>query len=317
MKLDRFFILLLVFFLIYSAAISFIIENNKTLPTVDAPNHAMFCLQFYEQTEGLFKNANICFLEKMRRFKNVFAEGIIYWPKFVYLTSLPLMYFLKPTLDAMKFTNIFYLFLLMVFSYLLTLKLGGRKNEGFLAAILIPLYPFVFKSIPSYGLDFPLTTIVVVFLYFLLKTEGFKNMFYSVLSGLILGIASLIKGQFFLFILVPLTVYFLDSVIKEIRGRKGLISIFAIFVNLALFIIFSFQIGSLWWRGKFNEISSAFQEHVGSKNKYLESFPCEVYSSLSYYLFYFKYLFLGGLKPLLTIVTGMFFLRYILLNQAK
>ncbi|MDP8234008.1 MAG: hypothetical protein P9M06_04310 [Candidatus Saelkia tenebricola] len=317
MKLNKYFLLLVMFFVIYSIVGSLIIKSDDHLSTTDAPNHAVFCLRDYQNTLEVFRDIDINFLKNIQRLKDIFTKGVIYWPKFVYLTSFPLMYFSESTVAALKITNVFYLFLLMVFSYLLTLKLGGKRNEGVWVASLMPLYPFISKSISSYGLDFPLTVSVVIFLYLLLKTEGFKNTFYSLLLGLILGISTLIKGQVLLFVSAPLLVYFINSVIREIKGRKDLISIFVIFANLVIFGIFSFQIGSLWWGGKLDEILLSFGEHVGSGIKHLESYPQEAYGSLSYYFFYFKYLFLKGLGPLLMIITGAFCLRYIFVFKDK
>ncbi len=128
MKRNKFFIVLLCVFFIYSIFGFTFIKNDQGFPTIDAPNHALFCLNFSQNAKEILNNSSISLIDKARAFKEILSSGIVYWPKFVYLTTLPFIWLFGATAFAIKSTNIIYLFIIMIFSYLLSLQLGAKKK---------------------------------------------------------------------------------------------------------------------------------------------------------------------------------------------
>ncbi len=100
--------------------------------------------------------------------------------------------------------------ILIFYTYRLGEKIINEK-AGLLAAFLIIAYPVVFNQLNVYMLDLPLTAFVAMSIYFLLKTDFFRNLKYSVFFGISLGLGMLIKQTFILFIVGPL-VYMIVNV---------------------------------------------------------------------------------------------------------
>jgi len=79
------------------------------------------------------------------------------------------------------------------------------RRVGLLAAFLVSMYPLVFNHMRTYMLDLPLTSMVVLAIFLLLKSDGFTNKKYSLFFAIASGLGLLIKFNFALFILGPLT----------------------------------------------------------------------------------------------------------------
>ncbi|MBU2222364.1 MAG: glycosyltransferase family 39 protein, partial [Candidatus Omnitrophica bacterium] len=78
------------------------------------------------------------------------------------------------------------------------------RRVGLLAAFLVSMYPLVFNNLRVYMLDVPLTAMVVLSVYLLLKSENLTNKKYTFLFAFASGLGLLIKFNFALFILGPL-----------------------------------------------------------------------------------------------------------------
>ncbi len=311
MKQNKWFFAVFFIVAVYSIATIFIISSNLRFTTIDAPNHAMFCVQFYGNVIDVLNNSELSSIEKIFAFKDVFSEGIAYWPRLLNLSSLPFIFMFGLSVFSIKMANILYLIVFMIFSYLLALKLGANKKEAIFITTTLPLYPIILRFLQSYGLDIPLMSISVLFFFLLLKTDGFKNTIYSVLAGLALGAGLLIKGQIVIFVLLPTIIYFFSSMFREFKNKDSYIPLFNIFANFILFLILSFHIGELWWKGKYQEMIASLREHTVSSYKHLESDPYEELGSIGYYLFYFKYFCLNGFGAILSAITIIPFFRYI------
>jgi hypothetical protein len=299
--IDKAVLILIAIFIIYACLHAYFYSVKEGFYTIDAPNHALFCFQFYRDLDTTFKNLDLDFLSKVKKCFIYFREGIIYWPKFLYLTSLPFIYILGLSLISIKCANLLYLFILMLYSYLLSYELTKDKINSLYLAAVLPLFPIIFEAIQGYGLDFPLTALIVMFFYYLIKTDSFSKLNYSIYAGLVLGTTFLIKGQVIVFVLLPIFWEALRGIVNNLN-RKDPQKLFWILANISVFVILSYGIASIWWNGKFLDIWHSLREHTISHIKYLESHPLEEYKSLSYYGFYLKYLFKDGIGPLLFVI---------------
>lgn len=305
-NIDKLILILIFIFIIYSSLHIYLYSINKEFHTIDAPNHVLFCFQFYRNLDSTVKNPNLDLISKLKKCYTYFRKGIIYWPKFVHLTSIPFIYLFGLSLNSIKYANLVYLFILMLYTYLLSYTLTRDKINSLLISSILPLFPMMFEAIQGYGLDFPLTSGLVMFFYLLIKTNYFTKINYTFYAGLVFGILWLIKGQVIIFTGLPL-VWILIMGIINTKRENDIHKLFLILANFSIFIILSYGIASIWWNGRFLVVWNGLKEHTISNTKHLESYPLEEYKSLSYYGFYLKYLFKQGLGPLLCTV-------FILLN---
>ncbi|MCD6080470.1 MAG: glycosyltransferase family 39 protein [Candidatus Omnitrophica bacterium] len=296
--IDKYIWILVVIFLFYASVHIYLYSINSKFHTIDAPNHALFCLEFYRDLGSTLKNPNLDLTSKLKKCYTYFREGIIYWPKFVYLTSIPPMFLFGPSINSIKYANLLYVFILMLYTYLLVCELTGDKMNSLFISSAVLLFPVIFEAVQGYGLDFPLTALTVIFYYYLIKTDLFTKLNYSIYTGLILGISFLVKGQISIFIFSSVVWIALRGMIKSLKD-KDIEKFFWMLVNICIFVVLSYGIASIWWNNKFSDIWISFKEHTISNTKYLESHPLEEYKSLSYYGFYLKYLFKEGIGPIL------------------
>jgi len=122
------------------------------------------------------------------------------------------------------------------------------KRTGLLSAFLVSMYPLVFNHMRTYMLDLPLTSMVVLSVFLLLKTEGFTSRKYSCLFAVISGLGLLIKFNFALFILGPLAI-----IIYKLLRKNGFKQTWR---NMALVLFIIVLISFRFYGLKFWEVAN-------------------------------------------------------------
>jgi hypothetical protein len=265
-----------------------------------------FCLQFYHRVKTIISSPNINLKEKLTQFGQIFSSGIIYWPKFVYLISLPFLLIFGLSIESIKYSNLIFLWILIFSTYWITLRITKDSFTAIIASLLIGTYPLIFESSRQYGLDFPLTSWVTLVFLWLLKTKQFKKTFSSIFLGIIIGIGTLIKGQIVFFISIPLIftlLLFLTRIfIIYLKRRKFyFISLFIRLINFVICLTMAISIGSFWWKGKLNAVKASLQEHTSSKIA-IHSIPHVTVGTFQFYAFYLLHLFKSGIGPIFFIL---------------
>ncbi|MFH1207955.1 MAG: glycosyltransferase family 39 protein, partial [Candidatus Omnitrophota bacterium] len=126
-----------------------------------------------------------------------------FWPLGFHFSTCFFYSVAGTTLFAAKLNLLPYLFILLLSTYCIGKHIDSRP-AGLVAAASLFFYPIIFQSSRQYQLDFPLTTMVALGALFLLKSEQFRNMKFSLLFGVASGWAMLIKGQYAIFMTLPL-----------------------------------------------------------------------------------------------------------------
>ena len=141
-----------------------------------------------------------------------------YYPPFFHLSSVPLYFMFGFSEDVAVYVNIIY-YLILVFSvYNIAKYLWGRE-AGIVAAILVSFYPALIRLQREYLLDFALTSIVSLSIYFFMKSKNFNSIKYSILFGITLGLAQLLKWNAFIFILPIVAISLLPIMFCEYCGK--------------------------------------------------------------------------------------------------
>ncbi len=119
--------------------------------------------------------------------------------------------------DRLKDINLMILVTNALFLLILIISIYGigsilyNKNIGLLAALLTSIFPLIFGQSRNAMLDFPLTAMISLSIYLLLKTNGFRSISYSIFTGISLGLSQLTKEAAIIFIFAPLIYYFLKA----------------------------------------------------------------------------------------------------------
>ncbi|MCB4792358.1 MAG: hypothetical protein LHV68_10830 [Elusimicrobia bacterium] len=115
--------------------------------------------------------------------------------------------------------NSFYLIILVAAIYLIGKEIGSSLS-GYCSALLVLLYPYMFFTYHVYSLDLPLTAVVTLTLFCLLKSQFFENLYWSfAFSGsLIWGL--MIKDPAGAFIVGPFIISFIIAVLSSLKLRN-------------------------------------------------------------------------------------------------
>jgi hypothetical protein len=181
------------------------------------------------------------------------------YPPLFYVTTLPFVWFVWPTVDAMLAVNALYYALLIVSTYGIgRMAVSGRA--GVLAAFLVSMYPLLYGLSREYLADVALTAVTVFAVFCLFWSEAFQRRWPSIILGVAIGLGVLTKWTFIVFLVGPLAIAVYGALRYATRAR---------IMNLVLAGLISLLIGLPWyWNNReslqafleFNRLLAAPQE---------------------------------------------------------
>lgn len=128
-------------------------------------------------------------------------------PPLVFLGPLPFFSLMGVSYNACLVPNFAYLLVLMLSVYGIGSRMFG-KPEGLLAAFLVSTYPEIISLSRVYLLDLPMIAATTLCIFALMLTERFRSLPYSLLFGIIFGLAFLVKWTSLVFVVPPALVWF-------------------------------------------------------------------------------------------------------------
>ncbi|MCX5694927.1 MAG: glycosyltransferase family 39 protein [Candidatus Omnitrophica bacterium] len=170
--------------------------------------------------------------------------GVIFY---IYTACFNLLF--SNSIGVSLISNLPFFMLLIFFTFLIGKELVGAK-EGLFAAFLVSFYPGIYGMSRSYGVDFPLVTMVTICIYILL-VKDITKIKYALLFGLLLGITLLIKVPGAYFLIGPMFYIFCQHIYEGIKSRpkNNFINkyIFQLIFALVLFMAIPFLFLNLGW----------------------------------------------------------------------
>jgi len=238
--------------------------NNSTIEGCDGNEHMITALSFQLSLKAIL-DARLSFSGTISRACALFKEWpTSNWPPFIYLTA----YWVNPDdfsfFRTRLYVNFIFFALLVLSVYFLGKKCFNRR-VGLIAAFLVSFYPATYAFSRQFGLDFPLASLTAVCMCFWAYSENFSRRQYSLLFGLSLGIATLVKLQIMFFVCVPLTYSFFKIFGKENQGK--LRSLCNLFFSLVVACFFF----SLYWGAKLKDVLINFYQHAFSLYPFYKS----------------------------------------------
>lgn len=216
----------------------------------------------------LYKNYILSSLKEIFQNNRSFLSKVIYsfrllntdmaWPKLfhIYVAIINLVFGNETNISLMA--NIPFFMLLGVFTFLIGREIASAK-AGVLAAFLISFYPGIFGVSRSYGLDFPLTAMVVITIYLLIRAGDFRKIKYALSFSLFAGLAVLVKGLAIFFIAGPLVyvVYrfiYLRIIHNKKNGDHNKLNVLRTSLGLGLSLGLIILLSSFWWFGNLKNL---------------------------------------------------------------
>lgn len=144
------------------------------------------------------------------------------YPPLVYWLSAPLAHLFWPSADTFAGIHALFLAILLLATYGLARSMGGT-GAGLLAACVVGLYPILYGLERHYLLDFPLTAMVALSNWLLIRSEGFRERRTAIAYGASLGLGMLTKWPFALFVAGPFLVTVAFRVGRERAGWTNIL----------------------------------------------------------------------------------------------
>lgn len=221
-KFDKYLILTLLLILFHTIGNAIWIYLNKAPLNWDPSIHLINTFKYAQYLKEIFTNFNLI----------SFLQISNYYPIFIYLINIPFIYLFSENYKIITFTSSLFFGLSILFLYLYTVQLFKKTNLAFYSAFIFSFFITINQSSREFMLDLPLTTLIIISLYYLEKfRQNFKvrNIY---LFFLFFSFAQLTKWYAFIYLLLPI-IYF---VIHFYKSKKGL-PIKHIVLNIIMFLL--------------------------------------------------------------------------------
>jgi len=140
-----------------------------------------------------------------------FYPPLVYWVSSIFYCCFPLK-IITVIMSQLPFWAV------LIFSIYGTGKLLFSRLTGFLAVFFFLTMPLTLYWSNSYMLDIPCAAMASLVFYLLLKTQDFKNAFYSGCFGLALGLAMLARSWMPALFFGAILLYYVKTYFGYIRG---------------------------------------------------------------------------------------------------
>ena len=144
-----------------------------------------------------------------------FLTNYYYYPPLVYWLTQPLYAVLETDVQVALLTNCVFLVVLVLSVYGIGVELHDRRS-GRLAAIFALALPFIVSQFKEYQVDAPLTAMVALALFALIRTREFSNGRASLVFGIVAGLSLLTKWTFVIVMAAPVAY----AVLVAVRARR-------------------------------------------------------------------------------------------------
>lgn len=272
MKINKIILLLLSLWIFHVIANLIYLKIDTTPPIWDPACHSLQSIKIFD----IINSPDLTFKNDLKA--EIVGCTRIY-PPLVYLIIYPFYKIFGTTTDvAVGVISLVFYLILILSVYKIGELVSKKQWVGLLAAFLVTMYPFIYSSSKQFLLDLPLTAIVSLSIYLLLKSDNFKDRKYSVLFGIVLGIGFLVKEACIIFIVGPLSV----ALINEPHARVDKIKRYK---NVFFSLIGTVCIVFIWYAHEFNAIHAYAKDFLFYKRTFFEDDPVWYeFDGLIYYI---------------------------------
>lgn len=198
-------------------------SQNKELLAFDEVGHFLASTVVWKVLSASWN------LFDLPRFVHALPNGLASWvsfnfsifPPFVYLVTAVLYFFAPASLAIAALTNAIFLIILLVAVYGIADEMLG-SSAGLVAALLVSGYPLLVGLTRLYFLDFPLTSMVALNLFLLIKTRKFQDRNMALLLSISLILGMLTKHPFPLYVAGPF-LYVAAKSCRDHTARKNIV----------------------------------------------------------------------------------------------
>ena len=245
-------------------------------------------------------------------FKDLIFFNVIR-PPLVMLLTTPVYFFNYRNEDLAVMINV--LFMALAFFAILKICKGYlNPKAALLSCFILSMYPIIFELTRTFMVDIGLMSMVVLSIYLLLKCDGFKNLKYSLLLGLSLGLGMLTKQSYPIFIIVPFICIVWKSNLMAFTNRAKIgspDSIAKALLNLIYCLLVAEALTLPWYSANLRHTLHLLSYYNSAEfvAKYVPYYLQDIKKFLTYYPIIMAKYGISALFTFLFLCSGIFFFR--------
>lgn len=185
--------------------------------------------------------------EGILSFYNAFTDAFKERAPLIALVPVPFYLLFGKTYITALAANLLFVILGSYYFY----KLGAlisKKRDALLGVFILNLFPLIFGLSRKFWVENGLMTLVVIWLYYFLKSDCFASRKYSLVLGIVTGLGMLMKVSFPLYIIAPMLFLCIKRVIKLKNLPRAYIE------NALLTFIIGMLLAGTWYSKNFSHI---------------------------------------------------------------
>jgi hypothetical protein len=185
--------------------------------------------------------------EGVLSFYNAFTDAIKEKAPLIAVVPIPFYLLLGKKYISALAANLLFIILGNYYFY----KFGAlmsKKREALLGVFILNLFPLIFGLSREFLVEYGLMTLVVIWLYYFLKSDCFESRKYSLVLGIIAGLGMLMKVSFPLYIIAPV----LFLCIKKVIKLKNLPGVYI--KNALITLIIGILLAGTWYFKNFSHV---------------------------------------------------------------
>jgi 4-amino-4-deoxy-L-arabinose transferase-like glycosyltransferase len=167
---------------------------NKIPPSWDASLHTRLSIQFLDYIKDNLFHFNLIDFIKISQ----------YYPPFIHLMGMFFALLGNNDYHILQLTGSFFLSINIFFIYLVSKEIFHDTKIGFFSTFFFSFFITIYQQSRVHMLDVPLSAMVTVGLFFLLKSDHFRNRNNSLIFFLVLSLSFLTKWYSLIYLLIPL-----------------------------------------------------------------------------------------------------------------
>jgi hypothetical protein len=230
--------LILISIILFFVSMDFIwFKMNQVPPWWDQAQYLRESLILYDKLTN----------EGVLSFYNAFTAAFKVRAPLIAVVPIPFYLLFGKTYISALAANLLFIILGSYYFY----KFGtlvSNKRDALLGVFILNLFPLIFGLSREFLVEYGLMTLVVVCLYYFLKSDCFASRKYSIVLGIFAGLGMLMKISFPLYIIAPMLFLCIKRVIK-LKNLPG-----AYIKNALITFIIGMLLAGTWYFKNFSYI---------------------------------------------------------------
>jgi len=233
--------------------------------------------------------------------------GDPYRPPLVPLLASPFYFIFGMSYNSAMFESVVFMAILSLATFKLTARLTSSNLAGAIGAGIVMALPGIIIFARIFGLDFPLAALVVLGLYLVAASDGFRKRKVSIMLGLVAGLGMLTKWSYF--------IYIAPMILAEIVQKRRTMNLRSMLLAGIVAVCLSLP----WYANALNQglIGNVSQWFWGPSARVFAAPGSNSIFDVAALSFYLTRLYAGLMGPLYSAIIVLIFGLVLLLRRKK